>query len=83
MSWTKLTTYLEPILAKGLASVYSVNLSTATSKWVEPPSAFLKGPKRSRPHTAKGHMMGMVWRSWASALTCFTKYWHPLQNLTI
>jgi hypothetical protein len=61
MPWTKLTTSLEPILAKGLASIYLVNLLTMTSRWVKPPGAFLKSLKRSRPHTAKGHVMGMVW----------------------
>jgi hypothetical protein len=27
--------------------------------------AFLKGPKRSKPHTAKVYVMGVVWSSWA------------------
>ena len=35
-------------------------LSIATSKWVNPPGAFLSGPTMSRPHTANGHVMGMV-----------------------
>jgi hypothetical protein len=38
MSWTKLTTYLEPIFTRGLASIHLVNLSIATSRWVKPPS---------------------------------------------
>jgi hypothetical protein len=83
ISWTKLTTYLEPIVAMDLALIHLVNLLTATSMWVKPLGAFLKGPKRSRPHTAKGHVMGMVWCSWAGAWTCLAKYWHPLQDLTI
>ena len=37
-----------------------VNLSIATSKWVNPPGAFLSGPTMSRPHTANGHVMRMV-----------------------
>jgi hypothetical protein len=49
----------------------------------EAPKSVLKGPKRSKPHTTKGHVMGMVWSSWASVWTCLTKYWHPLQDLTI
>jgi hypothetical protein len=61
MSSTKLTICLEPILAKGLASIHLLNLLTVTNRWVKPPGAFLKGPKRSRPHTAKGHVTGMVW----------------------
>jgi hypothetical protein len=40
-------------------------LSTTISRWVKPPDAFLKGPKRYKPHTANGHVMGMVWSSWA------------------
>jgi hypothetical protein len=66
-----------------LSSIHLVNLSTMTSKWVKPPDAFLKGPKRSRPHTEKGHAMEMVWSSWDDVWTCLAKYWHPLQDLTI
>jgi hypothetical protein len=54
MSWMKSTACLEPILARCFASIHLVNLSTAMSKWVKPPGAFLKGPKRSRSHTVKG-----------------------------
>jgi hypothetical protein len=78
MSWTKLTTCLEPILARGLASIRLVNLSIVTSRWVKPLGAFLKVPKRSRPHTAKDHVMGMVWSSWAVVWICLAKYWHLL-----
>jgi hypothetical protein len=39
------------------------NLSIATNKWVKPPVAFRKGPTMSSPHTAKGHVMGMVCRT--------------------
>ena len=41
------------------------NLSIATSKWVKPPGAFFSGPTRSSPHTANGHVMGIVCRAWA------------------
>jgi hypothetical protein len=44
-SWTKLTAYLELNVVKVLALFHIVNLSTVTSKWVKPSSAFLKGPK--------------------------------------
>jgi hypothetical protein len=47
-------------LSPGLASIHMVNLSTATSRSVKPPSTFLKGPKRSRSHTVVSHVMGMV-----------------------
>jgi hypothetical protein len=60
ISWTKLIAYLEPILARGLASIHLVNLSPMTSRWVKPLGAFLKGPKRSKPHTANDHVTGMV-----------------------
>jgi hypothetical protein len=67
MSWTKVTDYLEPILDKGLALIHLVNLSTVSSRWVKPLDTFLKGPKWSRPYTTKGHVMGVVWISWAGA----------------
>jgi hypothetical protein len=51
MSWLKFTACLELIFARGLASIHLVNLSSVTSRWVKPPGAFLKGPKRSRPQT--------------------------------
>jgi hypothetical protein len=63
MSWTKLATFLELILARGLASIHLVNLSTATSRWVKPLDTFLKVSKRSRPHMAKVYEMEMVWSS--------------------
>jgi hypothetical protein len=59
----KSMTCLEPILARGFTSIHLVNLSTATSRWVKPPGIFLKGPRRSRPHTANDHVMGIVWSS--------------------
>src|SRR3954467_5501461 len=47
----------------GLASIHLVNLSTMTSKyfclWVPP----LRGPTMSSPQTAKGQVMGIVWRA--------------------
>ena len=47
----------------GLASIHLVNLSTMTNKyfflWVPP----LRGPTISSPQTAKGHVMGIVWRA--------------------
>jgi hypothetical protein len=67
MSWLKSMACLEPILARGFALTHLVNLSTVMSRWVKPPGAFLKGPRRSRPHTVKGQVMGIVWSSWAEA----------------
>jgi hypothetical protein len=72
-----------PILARGPTPIHLVNLSTMTSRWVKPSVAFLKGPRRSRPHTANEHIMGIVWSSWFRAWICLVKYWHPLQDHTI
>jgi hypothetical protein len=65
MSYRKLTACLELILARGLASIHIVNMLTMTSKCMNPSGAVLKGPKRSKPQTAKGHVTGILWRSWA------------------
>jgi hypothetical protein len=58
---------LEPILVRGFASIHLVNLSIAMSRWVKHPGGFLKGPRRSKPHTANDHVMEIVWSSWAGA----------------
>jgi hypothetical protein len=63
----KSTACLELILARGFASIHLVNLLAATRKWVKPPGAFLKGPRRSRPYKAKGQVMGIVWSPWVGA----------------
>jgi hypothetical protein len=63
MSWMKPMACLESILSRGFASTHLVNLSTTTSRLVRPPGALLKGHRRSRPHTVKGQVMGIVWSS--------------------
>jgi hypothetical protein len=63
----KSTACFEPILARDFTSIDLVNVLTTTSRWVKPPGNFLKGPRRSRPHTVKGQVMGIVWSSWAEA----------------
>jgi hypothetical protein len=50
------------MLVKGRTSIHLENLSMATSWCVKPPGAFYKGPTRSRPHTAKGQVIGIVCR---------------------
>jgi len=35
-----------------------------------PPFAFCKGPTKSSPHTANGHVMGIIWRVWAGRCIC-------------
>jgi hypothetical protein len=48
-------------LTMGRASIHLENLSTATRRWVKPPSACRSSPTMWRCQTAKGHVMGMVW----------------------
>jgi hypothetical protein len=59
------TACLEQILARGFTLIHLVNLLTLMSRWVKTPDAFLKGPMRSRPHTANDQVMGIFWSSWA------------------
>jgi hypothetical protein len=47
----------------GHTSTHLENLSIATNKRVKPPGAFRRGPTMSSPHTANGHVMGMVCRA--------------------
>ena len=61
-SLIKLTAVPASRFLMGLASIYLVNLSTATSTWVKPLLPVLKGPTISNPHTAKGQMSGMVFK---------------------
>src|SRR3954468_17717477 len=44
----------------GLASIHLVNLSTATRRCVMPLQALLNGPTISKPQTANGQAIGMV-----------------------
>jgi hypothetical protein len=52
----------DPMLVRGQTSIHLENLSMATSRCLKPPSAFYKGPTRSRPHTANDQVMGIVCR---------------------
>jgi hypothetical protein len=51
------------MLVRGRTSIHLENLSMATSRCEKPPSAFYKGPTRSRPHTANNQVMGIVCRA--------------------
>jgi hypothetical protein len=51
------------MLFRGRTSIHLENLSIATSRCVKPPGAFCKGPTRSRPHTANGQVMGIVYKA--------------------
>jgi hypothetical protein len=42
----------------------------ATSKCMWPLGALFRGLTRSIPLTAKGHMMGIVWSTWAGRCVC-------------
>jgi hypothetical protein len=74
MSSMKSSACLEPIFARGLALIHLVNVSIMTSRWVKPLGAFLKGSRRSRPHMANVHVMGIVWSSWAGTWAYHMKY---------
>jgi hypothetical protein len=60
MSCTKSMACMELILARGITTIHFINLLTATSRWVKPLGAFLKGPRRSRPHMVNNLVMGIV-----------------------
>ena len=62
-SLMKLMAVLDSRFLMGLASIHLVNLSTATSRWVNPLLPVLKGPTMSKPQTAKGQTSGMVFRA--------------------
>jgi hypothetical protein len=51
------------MLFRGRTSIYLENLSIANNRCVNPPSAFCKGPTRSKPHTANDQVMGIVCRA--------------------
>src|SRR4051812_10984291 len=55
----------------GLASIHLVNLSTATSRCVNPQGAVYIGPTMSSPQTANGQVIGMKFLSrnmWLSGI---------------
>jgi hypothetical protein len=60
MSVKNFTAPLDLIMVIGLTSIHFENLSTATSKCVWLAGALFRGPTRSRPQTAKGHVMKIV-----------------------
>jgi hypothetical protein len=62
MSVKNVTTCYTLRFMMGRTSTLLENLSMATSRWVKPLGAFHKGPTMSSPHTAKGHVTGMVCR---------------------
>src|SRR3954464_15784033 len=67
----------------GLASTHFVNLSTATSRWVKPEGAFLKGPTMSIPHTANDQVMGIVMSAELGTWVWLAYLWHPAHRWTM
>jgi hypothetical protein len=63
MSVKNVTAYSALRFVMGRTSTHLENLSMTTSRWVKPSCAFRKGPTMFSPHTVKGHVTGMVWRT--------------------
>src|SRR3954469_1948542 len=63
ISATNRTAVGPSIFLIGMASIHLVNLYMATSRCVMPPRAVLNGPTMSRPHTANGHAIGIVFNA--------------------
>ena len=51
---------LGAMFVMGRASIHLENLLMATNKWVYPPATFSRGPTKSSPHIADGHVMGII-----------------------
>jgi hypothetical protein len=52
----KLLNWAEVIVARGLASIYFENYSTATTTYFKFPCASGSGPNKSRPHLCNGQV---------------------------
>src|SRR4051812_7118037 len=63
MSATNRTTVGPSSFLIGRASIHLVNLSMATRRCVMPPRAVLNGPTMSRPQTANGHAIEIVFNA--------------------
>src|SRR3954469_10302092 len=59
-SWTNLRAVAPSSFLMGLASIHLVNLSTATSRCVNPQGAICNGPTMSSPQTANDQLIGIV-----------------------
>ena len=82
MSEMKSTALSEDILAMGLYSIHLVNLSTATSTWLNPPGATVRGPIMSRLQQANSHDGEIVIRLCAGMWVFLPKNWQPGHHLT-
>src|SRR3954464_7171544 len=84
MDLMKLTAVRAVELVIGTASIHLVNLSTATSRCVQPPfEDFLSGPTMSSPQVANGQGNDMVLISDAGACGLQTNFWQAMQRRTI
>jgi hypothetical protein len=63
ISVKKAIAYSDLMLVSGWTSIYLENLSMVTNRCVKPPDAFCRGPTRSKPHTTKGQVIGIVCRA--------------------
>src|SRR3954471_23175669 len=80
----KLTVVRAVELVIGTASIHFVNLSTATSRCVQPPfEDFLSGPTMSSPHVANGQDNGIVLSSEAGACGLLANFWQATQRRTM
>jgi hypothetical protein len=59
----------------GIASIHLVNVSVATKRNLNPPSALGKIPTISIPHIAKGQEISISQRGFACFIVCFWKNW--------
>ena len=78
----KSTALFDEILTMGLYSIHLVNLSTATSTWLNPPRATVNGPIMSKLQQANGHDGGIVIRLCAGTWVFLPKNWQPGHRLT-
>ena len=78
----KSTALSNEILTMGLYLIHLVNLSTATSKWLNPPGATVNGPIMSKLQQANGHDGGIVIKLCAGTWVFLLKNWHPGHRLT-
>src|SRR3954471_9928237 len=81
MDLMKLTVVRAVELVIGTASIHLVNLSTATSRCVQPPfEDFFSGPTMSSPQVANGQDNGMVLSSDAGACGLLANFLQAMQR---
>src|SRR3954469_15770438 len=81
-SQTNLRAVVPSSFLMGLASIHLVNLSTATSRCVNPHGVVCNGPTMSSPQTANGQVIGIVCNSSAGTCGCRAQYRHHMHVST-